>query len=117
MFEWLNNDGRELKSHIPGVPNYLTNMKERRQNRLAQEAGDPEADTGVDLRPKPFPLNPAFISESILSEELRQEIYDRLAVKKHNIREVSVDLGVDMRRIAAVVRLVELENRWKKQVC
>lgn len=112
MHEWFKNDGQELKSHIPGVQNYLTGLRDRRNNRLqAQEAPDD------DRPPQPFPLNPAFVSEPILSEELRGEIYRRVVQGNHSVREVSVDLGVDMRRIGAVVRLVELEKRWKKQVC
>ena len=38
-------------------------------------------------------------------------------VEKRSVREVSVKMGVDMRRIGAVVRLVELEKRWKAEVC
>lgn len=111
MHEWFKNEGQELKSHKPGVPNYLTGLRDRRNNRLAQAAADD------DRPPQPFPLNPAFASEPILSEELRGEIYRRAVQGNHSVREVSVDLGVDMRRIGAVVRLVELEKRWKKQVC
>lgn len=119
MFEWLGNEGQELKTHTPGVPNYITTLRDRREKRAAEQSGDQDAtqesDTGQNARP--FPLNPWFVSESVLSEELRGEIFRRVAVQKQNIREVSVDLGVDMRRIGAVVRLVELERRWRQQVC
>jgi hypothetical protein len=119
MFEWLGNEGQELKTHTPGVPNYITTLRDRREKRAAEQSGDQEAaqesDAGQNARP--FPLNPWFVSESVLSEELRGEIFQRVAVQKQNIREVSVNLGVDMRRIGAVVRLVELERRWRQQVC
>lgn len=105
MFEWLNSEGQELKSHTPGAPNYLTGLRERRQNN-AQPGG---------VSRRPFPLNTHFVSESILSEELRNEIHRLIMVEKKSVREVSIELGVDMRRIGAVVRLVELEKQWKNQ--
>jgi hypothetical protein len=98
MFAWINGEGAALKQHTPGRTNYITRLKGNAGNR-------------------PFPLNPNFISEPILSEELRNEIYRRVVDRKQSVRAVSVDLGVDMRRVAAVVRLVELEKRWKQQVC
>ncbi|KKK18977.1 hypothetical protein P175DRAFT_0480460 [Aspergillus ochraceoroseus IBT 24754] len=106
MFTWLNSDGTALKHHIPGTTNYLGDLKQRK-------AGDPQAEERSSSRP--FPLNPNFISESILSEELRNEIYNQVVVKKKSVRAVSVEMGVDMRRVAAVVRLVELEKRMKEQ--
>lgn len=105
MFEWLNGPGAALKYHIPGSTNYLTDLKLR-------SSGD---DTETSRSPKPFPLNPHFVSEKILSEDLRNEIYERVAVRKKTVREVSVEMGVDMRRVAAVVRLVEMEKRWRNE--
>lgn len=98
MFEWLNNEGAALKHHTPGRTNYL-------------KGG---SDEGGGSRP--FPNNQNFFSESILSEELRNEIYVRVVEKKQSVRTVSVQLGIDMKRIAAVVRLVELEKRQRAQV-
>lgn len=103
MFTWLNGEGAALKNHIPGSTNYITQIKERDEQPVG--------------RTRPFPLNQNFVSESILSEELRNEIYDRVVNQKKSVRAVSVDLGVDMRRVGAVVRLVELEKRQKQQVC
>ena len=67
-----------------------------------------------DLRP--FPLNRNFVSQSILSEDLRNEIWDKVRQQGKSVREVSVEMGVDMRRVAAVVRLVEVERRMKAEV-
>lgn len=53
----------------------------------------------------------------MLSEELRNEIHNRVVEQGKSVRAVSVELGVDMRRVAAVVRLVELEKKWVKEVC
>ena len=65
---------------------------------------------------KPFPLNPNFVSESVLSEELRGEIFRRVVGLKKSVRAVSVELKVDVRRVAAVVRLVQLERQWRSEV-
>ena len=120
MFEWLGREGQDLKVHTPGVPNYITTLRERRdRGPPTEQSGNKQAaaqESSPRSDPRPFPLNPTFVSESVLSEELREEIFQRIVVQKQNIREVSVDLGVDMRRIGAVVRLVELERRWRKQV-
>ncbi|KAJ5775381.1 uncharacterized protein N7511_000392 [Penicillium nucicola] len=99
MFEWLSTAGAGLKNHVPGQTNYLSRSKA----------------TGSDEANRPFPNNPNFISESILSEELREEIYKRVVTKKQSLRALSVELGIDMKRIAAVVRLVELEKRQRAQ--
>lgn len=100
MFEWLNNEGAALKHHTPGQTNYLRNPRD------SNEGGGN----------RPFPNNQNFVSENILSEELRNEIYVRVVEKKKSVRAVSVQLGIDMKRIAAVVRLVELERRQRAQV-
>ncbi|OJJ67923.1 hypothetical protein ASPBRDRAFT_47422 [Aspergillus brasiliensis CBS 101740] len=102
MFAWLNTEASILRSHTPGTTNYLM-----RTNPKLREL--PVAETRL------FPANPAYRSESILSEELREEIYNRVVKQKKSVRAVSVELRVDMRRVAAVVRLVELEKRMEKQ--
>jgi len=125
MFEWLNGEGAILKHHIPGSTNYLTNLRDRNASVASEEksTGDHSANAGSSEEGalsdiggnRPFPLNPLFVSESILSEELRSEIYNRVVIQKMSVRAVSVELGVDMKRVAAVVRLVELEKRWRKE--
>ncbi|KAE8354820.1 eukaryotic mitochondrial regulator protein-domain-containing protein [Aspergillus coremiiformis] len=109
MFAWLNGEGAALKTHVPGSNNYVSQLRNKRR---AVE-GD-EEEEGRRIVP-PFPLNPNFLSQPILSEELRDAIYDRVVNQKQSVRVVSVDLGVDMRRVGAVVRLVELEKRQKQQ--
>ncbi|PYH95327.1 hypothetical protein BO71DRAFT_377729 [Aspergillus ellipticus CBS 707.79] len=101
MFGWLHGPGARLKNHVPGQTNYLTSFKDKDGNLLSST--------------KIFPQNLMYRSESILSEDLRNEIYDRVVRQKRSVRAVSVELQVDMRRVAAVVRLVELENRMKEQ--
>ena len=71
-------------------------------------------ETQEDL--KPFPLNAHFTSQSVLSEELRQEIWRRVQIEGKSVREVSIELGVEMRRVGAVVRLLEVERRMRAEV-
>lgn len=63
-----------------------------------------------DLRP--YPLNNDFRSQSILSEELREELYKKIVDEKVDLSTVSALYGVDMRRVAAVVRLKAIEKNW-----
>ena len=65
----------------------------------------------------PFPLNRQFRSQAVLSEELRDEIWRRVVEKGQSVRVVSAELGVEMSRVGAVVRLKTIENEWVKQVC
>lgn len=107
MFEWLNSEGRKLQYHEPNVYKYVTNLKD-----LGKDSMGPE-----QLSKRPFPLNQNFVSEPILSEEMRAEIYKRVTQDKKSVRAVSIELKVDMRRVAAVVRLMEMEKAWRSQVC
>lgn len=105
-----------------------------RRSRINDRSGDSETadskaleETAVDdsassaqkiLKARePFPLNPDFKSEAILSEELRLEIWKRVQVYDQSVRQVSADLNVEMRRVGAVVRLVEVEKRMRAEVC
>ncbi|KAI9850660.1 MAG: hypothetical protein M1838_005305 [Thelocarpon superellum] len=63
-----------------------------------------------DLRP--FPLNAMFRSQSVLDEDLRQEIYRRVKEQGKSVKVVSAELGVEMRRVGAVVRLKAVEEKW-----
>ena len=65
----------------------------------------------------PFPLNRQFRSQSVLSEELREEIWERVTVQGKSVRLVSAELGVEMSRVAAVVRLKTVEKQWTQKVC
>jgi hypothetical protein len=64
----------------------------------------------------PFPLNRSFISQAVLSDELREEIWKRIMKDSKSVREVSAELGVEMSRVGAVVRLKEVEKEWERVV-
>ena len=141
MFAWLRGPGKNFQYPLPNSTNYLSAYDSRGNLlRAAQGSEKPkttanpdnpddaaledmadgdkdkklEKETKEDLRP--FPLNQHFVSESVLSEPLRQEIWKRVKVDGKSVRTVSVELGVEMRRVGAVVRLVEVERRMRADV-
>ncbi|KAJ9632762.1 uncharacterized protein PV06_02733 [Exophiala oligosperma] len=124
MFAWLQGPGAVFKRPLPGSTNYLS-AYDRRGNLLrdrdGQSGASPDgssenttrAESEEDLRP--FPRNSHFISQSVLSEELQHEIWHRVQVLQKSVRQVSVEMGVDMRRVAAVVRLIEVEKKMQAE--
>ncbi|KAI1922771.1 hypothetical protein LOZ65_003455 [Ophidiomyces ophidiicola] len=143
FYSWLKGVGANFKHPIPGATNYLTaydklgkplnkqhgtsasdaeSGQQQQEEEWQQEKDDDTVLTGdgllqrqVKSHLRPFPLNPTFVSQSVLSEDLRNEIYQQVKVKGKGVRAVSVLFGVDMRRVAAVVRLVELEKQMIRQ--
>lgn len=126
MYEWLNGPGANIKDPLPGSTNYLgaydiagnmTRLFESAMQKKPHEAaaqGTLPHESNRDLRP--FPLNPNFRSQSVLSEKFREVIWDRVMKQEMSVARVSRDLGVEMNRVGAVVRLKELEKRWVKEV-
>lgn len=129
MWAWLNGPGRVFREPKEGSTNYLgaydksgrlirerdsTENEKDGDGTATKNASESEKETTEDLRP--FPLNPYFRSQPVLSEELKDKIYKSVAVEGKSIREVSQYLHVEMRRIAAVVRLKTIELEWTKQV-
>jgi hypothetical protein len=117
MFEWLNGPGAVFKDPLPGSTNYLSAYD--KSGRLMREKGNDKegSKTGESAEDRrPFPLNPVFFSEPVLSEELRNHVYKEVVENKKSLRTVSLLYGVELRRVAAVVRLVALEKRMEREV-
>ncbi|KAF2631686.1 hypothetical protein BU25DRAFT_407328 [Macroventuria anomochaeta] len=70
-------------------------------------------ETAEDLRP--FPLNQYFRSQSVLSEDLREAIYQRVKRDGATVSLASVEFGVSNERVGAVVRLKQMEKEWIAQ--
>ena len=88
----------------------------QRPNPKAMMDGVPlPKETAEDLMP--FPMNRQFRSQAVLSEELKNAIYERVVVQGKSVRNVSAALGVEMRRVGAVVRLKAVEKEWEIKVC
>jgi hypothetical protein len=93
-------------------------------NSSASESGESEEakefkgeippETMRDLTP--FPLNKSFVSQPVLSDDLREEIWKRVMQDGKSVRVVSAELGVEMSRVGAVVRLKEIEKEWEQTV-
>ena len=125
MFSWLRSRGKNFVEPVEDNTNYLTDYDGKGFRRADEErvgAADQQADEAkgrrpIRMRPRfPFPLNEHFVSQPILSEALREEIWRRVTVDKKSIRIVSIELGVEMRRVGAVVRLFEVEKQWRAEV-
>ena len=91
-----------------------------RRQRLREEKEELEKRGGVprekerDL--KPYPLNREFRSQPVLSQELREKIWELVVEGGNDIVGVSAAFGVDVRRVAAVVRLGSVEREWREKV-
>lgn len=72
-------------------------------------------ETAEDLMP--FPMNRQFRSQAVLSEELKDAIWKRVMEDGRSVRDTSAILNIEMKRVAAVVRLKAVEKEWEKQVC
>lgn len=94
MERWRGKEGQNLKNHTPGTPNYLA----RSTNR-------------------PFPTNPAFMSQPVLAEQSRELIWERFMKQGEPVKTISAEFGVDQRRVVAVVRMKEVEKDWIAKVC
>jgi hypothetical protein len=70
----------------------------------------------LTLGPRPFPNNPNFRSEPVLSSEARNMIWEAIMQKGMPLKAVSAEFHVDMRRVAAVVRMMEIEKRCEREV-
>lgn len=67
-------------------------------------------------RDQPFPVNPLFKSQPVLDERTRELIWEKVTQRGDALKVVSADMGVDVRRVAAVVRLKEVEKQWVANV-
>ena len=66
--------------------------------------------------PAPFPENSHFRSERVLSESARELLWEAVMVQGLPLKAVSARYSVDVRRVAAVVRMMEVEKRWVAEV-
>ncbi|OAA63511.1 Ribosomal protein S35, mitochondrial [Niveomyces insectorum RCEF 264] len=61
---------------------------------------------------RPFPYNKQFSSTPVLSERLREQVWDKVTNEGESIKAVAAEYSIDMRRVAAVVRLKQIEKAW-----
>jgi len=93
MYLWLNRHGKRFEGQPKHPSNYLG-----------------------PLPNQPFPMNPLFRSQPVLNEEVREQIWHNVIVMKESLKAVSAVFNVDVRRVAAVVRMKEIEKMWQAEV-
>lgn len=144
MFRWLNGPGAVFENSLPGSTNYLsaydangrlirTSNKQRLvrdgsenamvgaarpegvdEGKMNYASGEPiPRETAEDM--VPFPMNKQFKSQSVLSEDLKEDIWRKVSLQGRTVRAVSAEMGVEMSRVGAVVRLLSVEKKWVEQ--
>lgn len=88
--------------------------EEKTAKKKDQQGDELPPETLEDLRP--FPLNKFFRSQPVLSEELREAIYQSVVKEERTVALASVMYGVSNERVGAVVRLKQIEKEWIAQV-
>ncbi|KAH8816812.1 eukaryotic mitochondrial regulator protein-domain-containing protein [Xylogone sp. PMI_703] len=142
MYRWLTGQGQNFEKPLAGSTNYLSAytsngqlkraLKSKGEKGKNEKGSDGETSESLESTPtgspngqeippestadlRPFPLNRAFISQAVLSDEMRETIWERVMREGKSVREVSAELGVEMSRVGAVVRLKEIEKEWKRK--
>ncbi|KAK5656547.1 hypothetical protein OQA88_4526 [Cercophora sp. LCS_1] len=92
FYDWLKKNEHLRRNQARGRPSYLAGSGDR-----------------------PFPKNPEFVSEPVLAEAARERIWRSVKEEGVPLKAVSAKYGVDVRRIAAVVRMKEVEKEMEKQ--
>ncbi|KAF7558513.1 hypothetical protein G7046_g5629 [Stylonectria norvegica] len=89
MYDWLSSNTGSSLAEPGNGPNYLGPFQDQ-----------------------PFPNNPLFRSQPVLDEHTRELIWNKVIQRGDSLKAVSAEIGVDVRRVAAVVRLKEVEKQW-----
>ena len=113
-----DKDEEEVKDEDEGEEDEGGASKDKVKKRSAKGMVDGvplPKETPDDLMP--YPMNRQFRSQPVLSEDLKNAIWKRVMEEGKSVRDVSAALGVEMRRVGAVVRLKAVEKEWEKQVC
>ncbi|KAL7621218.1 hypothetical protein AAE478_008535 [Parahypoxylon ruwenzoriense] len=94
--KWINGAGAVFREHKYGKTNYIQTRHDGDERNIN----------------RPFPLNPLFKSEPVLDDRARELIWKKVMQDGEAVKAVSAELGVDIRRVAAIVRLKEVEKDW-----
>lgn len=105
FFSWVNGPGAVFKQADDEGPKYVSSYDKYTWERRNLE---PESNILVT----PYPLNKSFRSQPVLSDKMRDEIFQRVQIQGQSVRQVSAELAVSLDRVAAVVRLKAVEKEW-----
>ncbi len=64
----------------------------------------------------PFPNNPLFRSEPVVNDQTKRFIYQRATQEGVALKAIAAEMGLDVRRVAAIVRLKEAQKQWTNSV-
>lgn len=99
FLEWTNKGGSIYRRHREPGPAYVA------LGRVPHQQGR-----------HPFPINPLFRTTPVLDDRGRELVWSKVMRDGESIKAVSAELGVDITRVAAVVRLKEVEKDWVAKV-
>ncbi|RKF59407.1 putative tyrosine phosphatase protein [Erysiphe neolycopersici] len=104
---------RTLIKENPVIKEEKENELKRLEEEYSIESRKIPPPTRRDMMP--FPANKDFMSEPVLGPWLQNEIWEDITIRGMTVREASSLRGVEMSRVAAIVRLLEVEKAWKEQ--
>jgi len=136
MFAWLRNQGAVFENPLPGSTNYLGAYtalgvlkrslipeKKDENNNAVETNSKSESLGGENAIPEesesdliPFPMNKQFRSQPVVNEAMREDIWEKIMKEGLSVRTVSAQMGVEMSRVGAIVRLKEVEKEWRRTV-
>ncbi|KAJ4298416.1 Two-component response regulator SSK1p [Collariella sp. IMI 366227] len=99
FYDWIKNNSEAFQKPQAGQTNYVTRVLKTSDYHEVQP----------DM---PFPNNPFFRSEPVLSDDARERIWSAVMRQGMPLKAVSAEYKVDVRRVAAVVRMKEVEKKW-----
>lgn len=112
---WVENQGEQFKWPAPEGYNYLgaydakTGYAHRKEAREGEEGNSQRV-------PLVFPENKNFKVDPVLSDDFKDKIYEMVMQKNFSVRAVSMLHGVSLERVAAVVRLKQIERDMLAEV-
>lgn len=127
MWIWMMTQGKNFRDPLPGSTNYLgaynINGELRRTRNNRDDSSEGTSTKGNKPLPReqdsdlmPFPQNRAFRSERVVNEAMREDIWEKVMKDGQSVKTVSAQLGVEMSRVGAIVRLKEIEKEWVRRV-
>lgn len=122
----MTTQGKNFRDPLPGSTNYLGAYNMNGELKRANNRDDSSEGTSTkenkplpreqDSDLVPFPQNRAFRSERVVNEAMREDIWEKVMKDGQSVKTVSAQLGVEMSRVGAIVRLKEIEKEWVRRV-
>ena len=66
---------------------------------------------------QPFPFNPHCRTASVIPNDLKAKIYEEVTQNGMHSQEVAHKYGIKITRVEAIVKLQQIEQQWKEEVC